>query len=269
MFGHVYYHSLIRKYVAVFGTLFNDVYLNRYDTDSDMRTSIKVPITYGPREKVLARALADPDLNRMPSITLPRMTFEMTSLQYASNRKLNTIGKRVVKDTTDPNQLKYQYNPVPYDISFTLSVITKNADEGANIVEQILPFFTPEWTTSVELIPEMDYVADIPVVLDRVSCMDEYEGDFLNRRAIIWTLDFTMKVYILGPIRKQGIIKFANTNIYDYTSSPNTHLSSVDVRPGLLANGSPTTNSAATVSIDLIESDDNYGYIVTVTNPNE
>lgn len=269
MFGHVYYHSLIRKYVAVFGTLFNDVYLNRYDANSMMTTSIKVPISYGPREKVLARALADPNLNRMPSITLPRMSFEMTSLSYAANRKLNTLGKRVKKDTENPNKLQYQYNPVPYDISFTLSVITKHADEGANIVEQILPFFTPEWTTTVEIIPDMDYIVDIPVVLDRVTCSDEYEGDFINRRAIIWTLDFTMKAYVLGPIRKQNIIKFANTNVYNYTTSPNTHLSSVDVRPGLLSNGAPTTNSAASISIDLIDTDDNYGYIVTVTNPNE
>ena len=150
-----------------------------------------------------------------------------------------------------------------------MNIITKHADEGANIVEQILPFFTPEWTTTVEIIPEMNHVVDIPVVLDRVVCNDEYEGDFLNRRAVIWTLDFTMKAYMFGPVRKQGVIKFANTNIYNSTTPANTNMSSIDVRPGLLANGSPTSNSAASVSIDLIESDDNYGYIVTVTNPNE
>ena len=269
MFGHVFYHSVIRKYVAVFGTLFNDVHLNRYDAGSGMYETIKVPITYGPKEKVLARVTGDPDLNRMPAITLPRMAFEMTAMNYATSRKLNTLGKRIKKDPDNPNQLKYQYNPVPYDLSFTLNIITKHADEGANIVEQILPFFTPEWTSTVEIIPEMDYIVDIPVVLDRVSCSDDYEGDFLTRRSVIWTLDFTMKAYVFGPTRKQGIIKFANTNIYDYTTTPNTHMSSVDVRPGLLANGSPTTNSAASISIDLIETDDNYGYIVTVTNPNE
>ena len=269
MFGHVFYHSVIRKYVAVFGTLFNEVYVNRYDSGSDMYETIKVPITYGPKEKVLARVTQDPNLDRMPAITLPRMSFEMTSLNYATSRKLNTLGRRVKKDVDSPNDLKYQYNPVPYDLSFTLNIITKHADEGANIVEQILPFFTPEWTTTVEIIPEMNHVVDIPVVLDRVVCNDEYEGDFLNRRAVIWTLDFTMKAYMFGPVRKQGVIKFANTNIYNSTTPANTNMSSIDVRPGLLANGSPTSNSAASVSIDLIESDDNYGYIVTVTNPNE
>jgi len=263
MFGHVYYFGLLRKYVALFGTLFNDIYLNRVDSISGMKSSIKVPISYGPRDKILARAIGDPDLNRMPSITLPRMSFEISSLSYATNRKLNTIGKRVVQDTSNTS-LNFQYNPVPYDISFTLSVITKNNEEGSNIVEQILPFFTPEWTTTVEIIPEMNYIVDIPVILERISCDDRYEGDFLNRRAVIWTLDFMMKTYIIGPIRKSKIIKFANSTLYDSLS--NSALIGVDVRPGLLANGSPTSNSEQTVSIDLIDSDDDFGYIVTVTD---
>lgn len=268
MFGHTYYHGVIKKYVALFGTLFNDVYVNRYEAMSGMTTTVKVPISYGPKEKVLVRALGDPDLNRQPAIQLPRMSFEITSMEYATNRKLNTVGKRAIKDPTNANRLIYQYNPVPYDISFTLSIMVKNADDGANIVEQILPFFTPEWTTTVELIPEMDYKVDIPVVLTSVSVNDDYENDFVTRRAIIWTLEFTMKAYVFGPTRKGQIIKFANSNIFSTLTTPNTYLSAVDVRPGLLANGQPTTNSEATVSITDIEADDNFGYIVTVENPN-
>jgi hypothetical protein len=268
MFGHTYYHGVIRKYVALFGTLFNDVYVNRYDSKSDMTQSVKVPINYGPREKVLARVVSDPELNKMPAIQLPRMTFEITNMSYASSRKLNTLGKRYKQDTTDANKLLYQYNPVPYDISFTLSVIVKNADDGANIIEQILPFFTPEWTTTVHIIPEMDITVDIPVVLNSVEVQDDYEGNFETRRSLIWTLNFTMKAYVFGPVRKSSIIKFANTNIYDTTSAPNTHLSSVDVRPGLTANGTPTSDAELTISLNEIESIDDYGYIKTVTNPN-
>ena len=137
MFGHTYYHGVVRKYVALFGTLFNEIYLNRYDPDSDFTQSVKVPINYGPREKVLARVVSDPELNKMPAIQLPRMTFEIASMSYASNRKLNTIGRRQKQDASDPNKLSYQYNPVPYDIGFTLSIIVKNADDGANIVANI------------------------------------------------------------------------------------------------------------------------------------
>lgn len=268
MFGHTYYHGVVRKYVALFGTLFNEIYLNRYDPDSDFTQSVKVPINYGPREKVLARVVSDPELNKMPAIQLPRMTFEIASMSYASNRKLNTIGRRQKQDASDPNKLSYQYNPVPYDIGFTLSIIVKNADDGANIVEQILPFFTPEWTTTVEIIPEMDVTVDIPVILNSVDVQDDYEGDFVTRRSLIWTLNFTMKAYVFGPVRKSGVIKFANTNIYNSTSSPNTYLSSTDVRPGLTANGTPTSNSELTVALNQIESSDDYGFIITVTNPN-
>lgn len=267
MFGHTYYHGVIRKYVALFGTLFNEVYINRYDSDSQVTRTSKVPITYGPREKVLARLTSDPELNRMPAIQLPRMTFEIADITYASSRKLNTIGKRVKLDASETNKYNYQYNPVPYDINFVLSIIVKNADDGANIIEQILPFFTPEWTTTVEIIPEMEMTVDIPVVLNNVSLQDDYEGDFVARRSLIWTLNFTMKAYVFGPIRKNGIIKFANTNFFDSTST-NNHLSSIDTRPGLTANGSPTSNSELTVSIDSIDASDNYGFVITVTNPN-
>ena len=266
MFGHTFYHGLIKKYVSLFGTLFNDVYINiPDDADTNQIRTIKVPISYGPREKVLARVTADPSLNRMPAVVLPRMSFEMGNITYAPDRKLNTLGKRQSTDPLSADKLKYVYNPVPYDISFTLSIMVKNAEDGTRIVEQILPFFTPEWTTTVELLPDMDITADIPLVLNSIDVQDDYEGDFDKRRAIVWTLGFTMKAYMYGPVRRGAIVKFANTNFYTSITANDQVLSS-DIRPGLTANGDPTTSSANSVGIAYIDAQDNYGYIVTRTD---
>lgn len=272
MFGHVFYHNTIRKYVILFGTLFNDVYINRPNTERKIIQTIKVPISYSPKEKMLSRIDGDPNLNR-PAIVLPRMGFELSNINYASERKLNTLIKHAKIDTNDDNKLKYQYMQVPYDFNFTLYVGVKNADDGTRILEQILPFFTPSWNSTVDLIPEMGIKLDIPVILNSVTSEDTYEGDFINRRALIWTLSFTLKGYIFGPIKSSEIIKIANTNFYDTTTYDNIdnavgvaeNVSSVDVKPGLLANGSPTSNASLSVSVDQINANDNYGYIITKT----
>lgn len=265
MFGHTYYHGLLRKYVALFGTLFNDVYLNRTVAATGYESTTKVPISYGPREKTLARLREDPNLDRPAAILLPRMSFEMTNMQYAGSRKLPTINKHYNATGTDNDRLRYTYNPVPYDLSFTLSIIVKNADDGARIVEQILPFFTPEWTTTVELIPDLNLIMDIPTVLNDVQVSDDYEGDFVERRAIIWTLTFTMKAYFFGPVRRGGVIKFANTNIYTSLTA-NDYAVNYNVKPGLTANGQPTSNASLSVETIYINPDDDYGYIVTITD---
>ena len=275
MLGHTFYHNTIRKYVILFGTLFNDIHINRVDTDRSVTRTIKVPISYGPKEKMLARLDADPNLNR-PAIVLPRMSFELTDLNYGPTRKLNTIGKIVAANPDDPNSAKFQYTPVPYDFNFILSIAVKNADDGTRILEQILPFFTPNWSSTVDLIPELGIKLDVPIVLNAVSSEDTYEGNFEERRSIVWTLSFTMKGYIFGPTRPTGsgtapIIKLANVNFYDTSTYTNINdavgnldvVESVVITPGLLANGSPTSNAAASVSSDLINADDNYGYIIT------
>ena len=266
MFGHTFYHNTIRRYVVLFGTLFNGIYINRPDPDHDQIDTIKVPISYGPKDKVLARVTADPNLTRKTAISLPRMAFEITNIQYDGSRKMNTIGKRYKKDSEDPNKTYWEYNPVPYNIDFTLSIIVKNADDGTRIVEQILPFFTPEWVSTVELVPEMDITMDIPIILTSVRLVDTYEGDFETRRTIEWDLTFTCKGYIFGPVHRNGIIKFANTSIFNALSA-NTQLSTTTVQPGLLANGSPTSNVSATISRDQIYPDDDFGYIVQYTEP--
>ena len=276
MLGHTFYHNTIRRYVILFGTLFNDIHINREDTSQGVTRTIKVPISYGPKEKMLARLDADPELKR-PAIVLPRMSFELTDLNYGPTRKLNTLGKIVAANPDDANAAKYQYTPVPYDLNFILSIAVKNADDGTRILEQILPFFTPGWNSTVDLIPELGIRLDIPIVLNAVSSEDSYEGDFEARRSIVWTLSFTMKGYIFGPTRPASgsgggqLIKLANVNFYDtstYTDIDNAVgnldiVENVKVTPGMLANGSPTANASLSVSSDQINANSNYGYIIT------
>ena len=276
MLGHTFYHNTIRRYVILFGTLFNDIHINRVDTGGSVTQTIKVPISYGPKEKMLARLDADPNLNR-PAIVLPRMSFELTDLNYGPTRKLNTIGKIVAANPNDTNAAKYQYTPVPYDLNFILSIAVKNADDGTRILEQILPFFTPNWNSTVDLIPELGIKLDVPIVLNAVSSEDSYEGDFEARRSIVWTLSFTMKGYIFGPTRPASgsssgqLIKLANVNFYDTSTYTNIDdavgnldvVESITITPGMLANGSPTSNASLSVSSDQINANDNYGYIIT------
>ena len=274
MFGLDFYHGSIRKYVTLFGTLFNDVRITREDSNGDQYQSLRVPIAYGPKEKVLARLDQDPNLNRKFAIQLPRMAFEMTNINYASERKLQTINRNRAVDSTNATKQKYQYNPVPYDFMFSLYILSKNAEDGSRILEQILPFFTPEWTATVNLVPEMNIAMDIPVVLLDVVSQDIYEEGFTTRRTLMWTLNFILKGYIFGPVRKSGIINIANTNFYDASivdniddapGTVNTALDRTTVSPGLLANGSPTSNASATVPASQIMANDNYGYIITRT----
>jgi hypothetical protein len=264
MFGHTFYHGTIRRYVTLFGTLFNDIYINRPDLTHNQIKTIKVPIAYGPKEKTLARLTADPNLDRMPAIVLPRMSFEIKDMQYAPTRKLNTINRRRHKDTTNQDVLKHQYNPVPYDINFTLSIMVKNTDDGTRIIEQILPFFTPEWTATVQLIPEMDINMDIPVILNTVNVSDTYESDFETRRVLTWELTFTLKGYLFGPVKSQGVIKFADTNIFNSLTA-NTPLVNITTEPGLTSEGLPTSNAELSIDNSLIFADDDYGYIITTT----
>lgn len=271
MFRQTFYFGTIRKYVTLFGTLFDDILIERTDSAGDITALIKVPITYGPKDKMLARTLADPDIDRQTATpTLPVMSFEMTNISYDGSRKLNTIRRTVVSDN-DPNRMKYQYAPVAYNIGFRLHVYVKNAEDGTKIIEQILPYFTPDWTTTVQLIPEMDITLEIPVILDRISQEDSYDGQFKERRALTWTLDFTLKGYMYGPIKKGSIIKFANTVYYAPsgnllagvgTTDPNMYYT---VQPGLTANGQPTANGSQSIDPNLITATSDFGYVENVT----
>lgn len=269
MFGQIYNHGTLKKYVIYFGTLFNDIYLTRDNPDGTRDQTMKVPINYGPKEKFLARLKANPDLNRPVAIQLPRMSFEITNFQYASERKLTSIGRITATNPADHTKKNNQYNPVPYDIQFTLYVMVKNAEDGTRIIEQILPYFTPEWTSTLKIDTDLGIEYDVPVVLNSVHQEDTYEGNFETRRAIIWTLTFTMKGYIFGPTRSSNIIKQTEINIAvpsgdvatanTTTAASNIHIT---IKPGLMANGSPTSNAALSIDKSLILPTDNYGFII-------
>jgi len=197
MFGTYFYHQTSRKMVVAFGTLFNTIEVRRTNSSDEVTEVVKIPLSYGPKDKMLARITSDPSLSSAVALTVPRMGFELTSMSYDSARKLNTIGRNVAKGTTG---LKKQYNPVPYNYDFSLYIFVKNAEDGTQILEQILPFFTPEFTITMTLISGMDIKMDIPLVLSSVSSEDTYEGDFATRRSIIWTLNFSMKGYLYPNI---------------------------------------------------------------------
>ena len=279
MFGHTFYHETLRKYVIVFGTLFNEIHFYRTDDAGNRHQKIRVPLSYGPREKTLARLEGDPNLDRETAITLPRLSFEMTGLAYASERKLNTIRKRQIVVTGENSKMKSIYQPVPYDIAFQLNVMVNRAEDGTKIIEQIMPFFTPEFTVTANILPEMDYKLDIPVILDSVNMQDTYEGDFQTRRALIYQMDFTLKGFFFGPVSKSGQITRANTQFFIDTSvqlansspsntvvagistSANVQHSRRSTDPGLDANGNPTSNSSVTIGRENISANDNFGFV--------
>jgi len=266
-----FYFSTIRKYIILFGTLFNGIYISRTDKNGNVTLVERVPITYGPKDKMLTRVVQDPNIDR-PTATypLPMMAFEMTGFDYDGSRKLQTINRIAVVDPDDKSKNKYQYMPVPYNINFQLSILVKNAEDGNKIVEQILPYFTPDWTTTVHLIPEMNVTMDIPVVLNRVNLEDVYEGDFKERRSMVWNLDFTLKGYLYGPVKKTKVIKFANTEFFVVkddivANTSNPVVSYIQVQPGLTANGKPTSNSSLSIPVANIVATDDYGYVTNIT----
>ena len=255
MFGQTFGHGTLRKYVIYFGTLFNNISVNRFNGNGTLIQNMKVPLHYGPREKFLARLDGNPNLDRPIAIQLPRMSFEMTGLTYDPARKLQTLNKIKAVNPNNPNSVLYQYQPVPYNIEFTLSIMVKNAEDGTYIIEQVLPYFTPEWTATLNLNPDMGDSGkyDVPVTFDSITSQDEYEGDFLQRRALIWTLQFTMKGWLFGPTKNNGsIIKEidvnvrvpgGNRNARDGSPQNSGVTANIDIKPGLTANGESVNTS--------------------------
>ena len=241
----------------MFGNMFNDIDIQRINNSGAVVQTIRVPIAYGPKEKFLARLRDDANLNKKVSITLPRLSFEITAMSHAPDRGLNKL-QRNTKLGSGSNTNRSQNTPVPYDINISLYAMFDNNEDAVQVVEQILPFFRPEWTNSVKLVPEMNEYYDIPTVLTGMSIEDAYDADFQSRRAIIYTFTFTVKGYIFGPVSNKGVIK---RTILDFTSDltggPD---SKIKLTPGLLANGNPTSNSSASIAIGGITSNTDYGY---------
>jgi hypothetical protein len=263
MLGHpVFYFSTIRKYVAYFGTLFNDITIKRFDNDGNLVHVIPVPIHYAPIEKELARIETEPNTfpGRPQAVTLPRMSFEIVDFRYDENRHLPATVYIAENNLDDNDKFKKQYVPVPYDVLFRLSIFVKNAEDGAKIVEQIFPFFTPSFTAALELIDSVDKRWDIPIELNSVQYTDQNEGAFDQRRLIVWGLNFTLRGFFFGPVINKPIVKFTTTR-FTVDNANNDPFAIVTITPGMTANGTPTSNAAESVAFSLINVLDDYGFI--------
>ena len=195
-----FYHEILRKIVISFGSLFNEIIIKHKNNANDVVSTIKVPLAYGPTQKFLARLEQSPELNRPVQMSLPRMSFEFIGLSYDSTRKATTTQTFITSSSTDKKQEKRAYLPVPYNMQFELNIMTKLNDDMLQIIEQILPYFQPSYNMTLKLIEEINEKRDVPVVLDSITMTDDYEGDFSTRRALIYTLRFTVKTYLFGPV---------------------------------------------------------------------
>ena len=218
MLGKQFYHETTRKVVVAFGTLFNDIHLVRKDNSGTIQQSMKVPLAYGPRQKYLVRLNDDPDLSKSTAVTLPRIGFEIAGISYDPTRKLQRVQKFKKVKGAKANQLDTQYMPVPYNIDFELYILSKQSDDALQIVEQILPYFQPDYTVTINDNTDMGIKRDVPVILNSIGYEDDYQGDFASRRAIIYTLSFTAKFYLYGPVTSTKVIK--TVQVDQYTDMP-------------------------------------------------
>jgi len=216
MFGNYFYNESMRRMTIAFGQIFNNIQIKRKDSTGTVIQSIPVPLAYAPKEKFLVRLDQQASLeNREFAITLPRMGFEITGITYDSSRKLTRVQKyKTVKTGAEGKILNYNYTPVPYNISYGLYIFTATAESGLQIVEQILPYFQPDYTVTVNAIPEMNIKRDVPIILNGVQYEDSYSGDFTQRRAVIYSLTFTAKTYLFGPTSTQKVIKETQADLY-------------------------------------------------------
>ena len=216
MLGQQFYHETMRNVIVAFGTLFNNIHLVRKNNSGTVTQTMKVPLAYGPRQKWITRLDADANLDTKVAITLPRLGFEIQNLSYDPSRKLNRVQKfkKVKSSSSDSNKLDTQYMPVPYNLDIELYAMAKNSDDALQIVEQILPYFQPDYTLTIKDMTDMGIKRDVPIILNSVSYEDNYRGDFGDRRAIIYTLAFTSKFYLYGPVTSAKVIKTVQVDQY-------------------------------------------------------
>lgn len=219
MLGHNFYWASIRKITAGFGTLFDNIYVTRYPLPGAQGTaikSIKVPFAYSPGQKWLLHKHQDIEPQSKPrvKISYPRIGFELTSMSYDATRKLPTMQAVYNPTNTSPDSFIKQLVPVPYDIGYTVYIGAKNIDDGLQIIEQILPYFTPSFNVTIEDIPQMNITRDVPVIFNGIEYEDNYDGDFEVERVLMWTLSFTAKGYIYPPVTDANIIKKVIATLY-------------------------------------------------------
>lgn len=199
-----FYHKSFKRAIIAFGSLFSNIYVERQNADASVSQTIKVPIAQSPKEKWIVRIDSDPTLENHTYTTLPRMAFEITNIGYDSTRKVNKLNRIACAKSAD--SMASTYAPVPYNIDITLYVLTKTQEDAFQIAEQILPYFTPEFTLGVKSLDQMNVITDIPIILNSVTQQDDYDGDFQTRRFITWTFNFTLKLNLFGPVHENGVI---------------------------------------------------------------
>ena len=249
-----FYHEILRKTIISFGTLFNNITIQTKNNSGDIVSTTKVPLAYGPTQKFLARLEQQADLNKSTAMTLPRMSFEFTGLTYDPTRKVTTTQQFTIKDPKDGSVEKKAYMPVPYNMAFELSVMTKLNDDALQVVEQILPYFQPAYNLSVNLTEEGEN-RDIPVVLENITMQDDYEGDLTTRRVLLYTFRFTAKTYLFGPVATatSDIIRQVRVSYLAGTDTSNKERDlTYTVKPRALKSytGNVTTNLDADLTAD-------------------
>ena len=249
MLGTYTYHESLRRLTIAFGQIFNNIQIRRKNAADSTLQSLTVPLAYGPKEKFLVRLDQQASLeDRSFAIRLPRIGFEISGIEYDPTRKLSRMGKYRVVKTGTKKRLDYTYNPVPYNISYDLYNFTATAEAGLQIVEQIIPFFQPDYTVTINALPELSIKRDIPIVLNSVNYEDTYSGDFRQRRAVVYTLNFTAKSYVFGPLRSQKVIKKVQADQYTDTTEVEKRESRITIVPD------PTTANF----------DDDFGFTTTI-----
>ena len=228
-----FYNEILRRTIIGFGTLFNNLTIKATNASDSVVSVTKVPLAYGPTQKFLARLEQQADLNRSTAMTLPRMSFEFTGLTYDPSRKVTTTQTFVVKDPNTGEETKKGFMPVPYNMQFELAIMCKLNDDALQIVEQILPYFQPAYNLTVELVEGIKEKRDVPVVLENITMQDDYDGDFKERRVLLYTLRFTAKTYMYGPVSSatRDIIKVAKVSYISGDSRSTTRDISYTVTP--------------------------------------
>jgi|TARA_B100001094_G_C18113661_1_gene762672 hypothetical protein len=247
MFGNHYYNQSFRKLTVAFGQIFNNILVQTKNKTGGVTGRMRVPLAYAPKEKFIQRLDQQSDLNnREFAVVLPRMGFEITGLAYDGSRKLTRVQKRV--KVKNDETMNFNYQPVPYDISFNLYTFTATAENGLQIIEQILPYFQPDYTVTINAVPEMDIKTDVPIILNGVQYEDTYDGSFTNRRAVIYTLGFTAKTYLYGPMNNSKIIR-------KVTADASADLPNALTQEKIVIQPNPTSADA----------DDDFGFTTTIT----
>jgi hypothetical protein len=251
MLGNRFYNQSFRKLIVAFGQIFNNIVIQRTNSTGGVTARITVPLAYAPKEKFLVRLDQQSNLeSREFATSLPRMGFEITGLSYDSSRKLTRVQKySKVKTNESGEKMNFNYTPVPYNITMNLYIFTATAEDGLQIVEQILPYFQPDYTVTINAVPDLNIKRDIPIVIGNITYEDTYDGAFTTRRAVIYTISFTAKTYLFGPMSNQGVIKTVQADIGTDTDTPLTREERIVIVPN------PTSADA----------DDDFGFTTTIS----